>query len=81
VVEHEERREVAEFGGANTPPHFRSRTFRLLDSKERLCNLAGRIGGELLVGDDGQSAEHGRHIFGGVVEGFGGLCEGCDVSQ
>lgn len=81
MVEHEEWREIAKFGSANTPPHFRSCAFRLLHGKEGLCDLAGRIGGELLVGDDGQSAEHGRHIFGGVVEGLRGLCEGCDVSQ
>jgi hypothetical protein len=81
VVEHEERREVAKLRGTHTPPYFGSCAFRLLNSKEGLCDLAGRIGCEGLVGNDGQSAEHGRHVFGGIVEGLRSLCEGCDVFQ
>lgn len=81
VVEHEEWGEVAELWSADTPPHFGSRAFGLLNRKERLRDLAGRIGRKGLVGDDGQSAEHGRHVLGGVVQGLGGLCKGCDVFE
>src|SRR5688572_4712782 len=81
VVEHKEGRKVAKFRSTDTPPYFRSCAFRLLNCKEGLCDLARRVGREGLVGDDGQSAKHGRHVFGGVVEEVRRLCAGCDVFQ